>query len=143
MVRKIEDTGAMRFRVWITTCNGHCRGDTFVLQPETVVALEPAEEGPMSAEEATVYVEAFNRAATDRRRKFRAVAVPVTVIYQGEPRPGEALDRQAADAQLDRARKKPATRLLGIGAPRASTAGVSLTPRAVSLAGPRQRGNRT
>ena len=143
MVKESEDTGGVRFRVWITTCTEHGRGDALVLEPETVVALEPAEEGPMSAQEAAVYVEAFNRAAEHRRRKFRAVAVPVTVIYQGEPRPGEALDRQAADAQLDRARKKPATRLLGIGAPRALTAGVSLTPRAVSLARRRQRGNRT
>ncbi len=90
MVKESEDTGVVRFRVWITTCH----------EPETVIALEPAEEGPMSAEE-------------------------------------------AADAELDRAQKKPATRLLGIGAPRALTAGVSLTPRAVSLARRRQRGNRT
>ncbi len=143
IVKASEDTGEVRFRVWIATCNEPCRGDALFHEPETVAALEPAEEGPMSAEEAAVYVEAFNRAATDQRRKFRAVAVPVTVIYRGEPRPGEALDRQAADAQLDRAQKKPATRLLGIGAPRALTAGVSLTPHAVSLAERRQRGNRT
>ena len=41
------------------------------------------------------------------------------------------------------ARKKPATRLSGVGVSRASTAGVYLTPRAVSLPGGRRRGSRT
>jgi len=46
----------------------------------------------MSASQAARYVEAFNRAAAARRRKVWAVAVPVTVRYEGDPRPGQRLD---------------------------------------------------
>ncbi|NQU26030.1 MAG: hypothetical protein HQ567_32490 [Candidatus Nealsonbacteria bacterium] len=72
-----------RFRVWIA--GG---------QPVTV-ALEPAEEGTMSAEQAEAYVEAFNRSAALGHRDVCAVAVPVTVEYRGEPRPGEEISRNA------------------------------------------------
>lgn len=82
---------AARFRVWIagyTTRQGGQRADV----PPAAVALEPAEEGTMSAGQAEAYVEAFNRSASAGHRDVCAVAVPVTVEYRGELRPGEAVD---------------------------------------------------
>jgi hypothetical protein len=58
-------------------------------QPPRAMAVEPAERGTMSARQAAVYVEAFNRAALDGRRRLWALAVPVMVRYEGEPRAGE------------------------------------------------------
>ena len=42
-------------------------------------------------EQAEAYVREFNRSAADGRREIWAVAVPVTVEYRGEPRPGQIL----------------------------------------------------
>ncbi len=78
------------FRVWITRYN-HWRPNDFRDVPEEAVALEPAEEGVMSSCQAAAYVEAFNRVAIERAEKIWAVAVPVTVCYGGEPRPGQRI----------------------------------------------------
>ena len=80
------------YRVWIVQFD-RCEP----VRPDEVpaaraVALEPAEEGTMPAAEARAYVEAFNRVAARGRRRVRAVALPVVIRYQGEPRPGQALD---------------------------------------------------
>jgi hypothetical protein len=47
----------------------------------------------MTVRQARRYVEAFNRAAFSRswHKKRWAVAVPVTIRYDGEPEPGEKL----------------------------------------------------
>ena len=45
----------------------------------------------MSMAEAARYVTAFNRAAEALGRRTRAVALPVTVRYQGDPQPGQPL----------------------------------------------------
>ena len=37
------------------------------------------------------YVEAFNGAVLGGRRKVWAVALPVRIEYQGDPRPGEKI----------------------------------------------------
>ncbi len=89
-----------RFRVWIAGGqHGAGQHGTDVGRPgvsPAAVALEPAEEGTMSAEQAVAYVEAFNRSAVRAARDVCAVAVPVTVEYRGEPRPGEQISRDAA-----------------------------------------------
>jgi hypothetical protein len=82
--------GPVCYRVWIAAYEDwqprHCRD----VPPESV-ALEPAEEGTMSAQQAARYVGAFNQAALARRRRVWALALPVTVRYQGEPRSGQRL----------------------------------------------------
>jgi hypothetical protein len=45
----------------------------------------------MTATQASRYVEAFNRAARGGARKICAVALPVRVRYDGDPRSGELL----------------------------------------------------
>ena len=67
-------------------------GGTFGQTPPAAVAMEPAEEGTMSQSQAAVYVEAFNRAALGRRRKIWAIALPVTLRYEGDPRPGQRIE---------------------------------------------------
>ena len=78
------------YRVWITRYGGRAP-ENLAQVPADALALEPAEGGTMSAHEATRYVAAFNRAALARRRKLWAVALPVKVRYEGDPRPGEEL----------------------------------------------------
>ncbi|OHB72842.1 MAG: hypothetical protein A2V70_01495 [Planctomycetes bacterium RBG_13_63_9] len=85
-----ERAGEDRFRVWVTACNLGWPSDPHH-RPATAVALEPAEEGTMSAQQAAVYVEAFNRAALAAARRIRAVALPVTVRYEGDLRPGDTV----------------------------------------------------
>jgi hypothetical protein len=59
--------------------------------PPEAVALEAAEAGTMSAAEAAAYVEAFNRAVLGRSRRIWAVALPVSICYDGDPQPGQTI----------------------------------------------------
>ena len=83
--------GGNRFRVWIARYEQWQPAD-YQQVPRAAVAVEPAEEGTMSAEEAGTYVEAFNRAALGSPEGLSAVALPVKVRYEGEPRPGQTID---------------------------------------------------
>jgi len=80
-----------RFRVWIAAYDDWRPSDARDLPPKAV-ALEPAEEGTMSGDQAVAYVEAFNRTAIERPRRIWAVALPVTVRYEGEPQAGETIE---------------------------------------------------
>jgi hypothetical protein len=86
----IDRVARRRFRVWIVRYDDwepeNLRG-----VPPRAVALEPAERGTMSASEAASYAEAFNRAALATSRKLWAIAIPVQLRYEGDPRPGEVL----------------------------------------------------
>ncbi len=94
-----RSSAARRYRVWIVA-RGSWEPSQANDVPPAGVALEPAEEATMSAAEAACYVEAFNRAAQTRKRPLWAVALPVTVRYEGEPRPGELVgSRLSADRQ--------------------------------------------
>jgi len=46
----------------------------------------------MTGAEARAYAEAFNRIAALGEQKIWAVALPVVIRYEGEPRPGQPLD---------------------------------------------------
>jgi len=76
-----------RYRVWITAYKNWQPIQPDDVPPEAV-ALEPAEEDTMSAEQAMAYVTAFNREAKPNRW---AVALPVTVIYRGDARRGKVI----------------------------------------------------
>jgi len=76
-----------RYRVWIARIAGwepNSCGDV----PPTACAIEPAENGTLSARQAARYVRAFNRVVLRGRPKVWAVAVPVAVRYDGDPVPG-------------------------------------------------------
>ncbi|MEE8450346.1 MAG: hypothetical protein V3R99_00475 [Thermoguttaceae bacterium] len=80
-----------QFRVWIAAYDGWKPRDCHDVPPKAV-AVEPAEEGTMSVEQAAAYVEAFNRTALRRFAKIWAVALPVTVRYEGEPNAGATIE---------------------------------------------------
>jgi len=79
-----------RYRVWIARVEGWQPADPGA-RPPRAWAVEPAETEIMSARQAQQYTLAFNRAILRSGRKWWAVAVPVDVRYDGEPRPGEML----------------------------------------------------
>ncbi len=78
------------YRVWIV---GYRRWEPRSCRdvPPEAVVLEPAEPDTMSARQAAGYVEAFNRAVLGGGRRIWAVAVPVTVRYEGDARPGQPM----------------------------------------------------
>lgn len=92
-MKPTNHAGKDRFRVWIAAYDQWQPGD-YRGVPPAAVALEPAEEGTMSGVQAAAYVEAFNRAALGRKRKVWAVALPVTLRYEGDPVPGQAIRLQ-------------------------------------------------
>ena len=77
-----------RYRVWIVSCEGW-RPQSVSDVPAHAVAVEPAEETPMSAEEAGIYVESFNATALAEPSGHWAVAVPLQVRYEGDLAAGE------------------------------------------------------
>ena len=79
-----------RYRVWVVRYEGLPPADWHEA-PAGAVAVEPAEEGTMTSRQAHRYVEAFNRAALAVGGKSWAVAIAVTIRYQGDPRPGGVL----------------------------------------------------
>ena len=101
-MKDIDHAGQPRFRVWIAEYD-HWQPHDHRDVPPVAVAMEPAEEGVMSPTQAAVYVEAFNRVALGRRRKVWAIALPVTVRYEGEPRPGQRIDSRVLRPDAGRA----------------------------------------
>lgn len=81
----------LRFRVWITRYDDW-QPRSLLDRPPRAIAVEPAEKGTMTARQAAAYVEAFNRAAFESGRRVWALAVPVVVRYEGEPRAGDAVE---------------------------------------------------
>ena len=88
-----------RYRVWIAAYRGW-RPKSYCDVPPDAVAIEPAERGTMSARQAARYVEAFNRAALARDGRIWAVAILISVRYDGEPRPGQSLAETAVESSL-------------------------------------------
>jgi hypothetical protein len=87
----MSETMAQQYRVWITTYE-EWRPQGWRDVPPACIALEPAEEHTFTAEEAAAYVESYNQATIAQGRNRWAVAVPVTIDYEGDLSPGEVLD---------------------------------------------------
>jgi hypothetical protein len=87
------ETAESRCRVWIVRYEG-APPSAWHDAPRGAVAIEPAEEQPMPARRAARYVEAFNRAVVRGTQRVWAVAVPVTIRYEGDPHPGKPLPQQ-------------------------------------------------
>jgi hypothetical protein len=79
-----------QYRVWIARVSGW-QPREFADVPPMAVALEPAEEGLMSARQAARYVQVFNRIVLRTGPKVWAIALPVAIRYQGDPVPGQRL----------------------------------------------------
>jgi hypothetical protein len=89
-VMKTEPAATTQFRVWIARYGQWQPGDCQDVPPRSV-AVEPAEDGTLPEEQAAAYVQAFNQAAMRGAYKLWAIALPVTVRYDGDPRPGQML----------------------------------------------------
>ena|SRR6185295_6205035 len=77
------------FRVWIVRL---CLDQWSPMQwhdvPQIATALEPAEPNCLTYEETVAMVEGFNLQMLATQSSLWAVAVPVTVRFEGEPDPG-------------------------------------------------------
>ncbi|MCE9555201.1 MAG: hypothetical protein K8T91_17770 [Planctomycetes bacterium] len=79
-----------RYRVWIVTCEGWLPQSPSDVPPHAI-ALEPAEEWLMSAEEAGAYLEGFNQTVLEEQTGHWAVAVPIQVRYEGNIQEGKVV----------------------------------------------------
>lgn len=85
------------FRIWIADVS-HWQPGSWRDLPDDAIVVELAVPGWFSSGEAMAYIEGHNRAAIERRDHRWAVAVPVVIYYQGDPRPGERISpRQLSD----------------------------------------------
>jgi len=78
------------FRVWIAAYEGR-RPRRWSDVPQGARAVEPADERFVTAAAAEQFLEGFNRGALRRQDRLWAVAVPVIVRVDGEPRRGMPL----------------------------------------------------
>jgi hypothetical protein len=78
------------FRIWITHFR-RWQPETWRDLPREAVAVELAEPGCYSAADALAYIEGHNSAALGRGECRWAVAVPVTLAFEGDPAPGETI----------------------------------------------------
>jgi hypothetical protein len=76
-----------RFRVWIAHC-AEWRPVAWNDLPPVAIACEPAADVVYNATEAAAFVEGFNRAMLAEPRQIWAVAVPVTLRFDGDAQPG-------------------------------------------------------
>jgi hypothetical protein len=111
-MQRTSQLGGQRYRIWIARGGRPLLADHGQV-PSGMVAVEPAEPGTMSPDEAATYVEAFNATALGHPGDLWAVAVAVEIRYEGEPRPGEPIEPAAIRWPTPGAQKKPATRLSG------------------------------
>lgn len=81
------------FRVWITRFE-KWQPTAWNELPPRATAVEPAEEAAMSAREAVRFLEGFNRTMLTRLLPIWAVAVPVTIHYEGDLRIGAIVTRR-------------------------------------------------
>jgi hypothetical protein len=96
---KTHDTSTEKglFRVWLAQYEGP-RPRRWSEVPRRAQAVEPADDRCVTEAAAREFVEGFNRVR--RRDRLWAVAVPVVVRIDGEPRPGASL--RAASLRVHR-----------------------------------------
>jgi hypothetical protein len=83
------------FRVWITRYE-KWQPSAWDELPPRATAVEPADASAMSAREAVRFLEGFNRTMLTRLLPIWAVAVPVTILYEGDLRIGAIVTRKTA-----------------------------------------------
>jgi hypothetical protein len=81
------------FRVWITRFE-KWQPQAWNELPPRATAVEPADASAMSAREAIRFLEGFNRTMLARLLPIWAVAVPVTIHYEGDLRVGAIVTRR-------------------------------------------------
>ena len=83
-----QGRGPQLFRIWIADCSDW-RPSGWNDVPPRAVALEPAEEGCLRADEAREFLAAFNAQMLSSPRQIWAVALPVSIRFEGDPTPGQ------------------------------------------------------
>lgn len=84
------------FRVWITRYE-RWRPVSWDDLPPRATAVEPADTAAMSAREAIRFLEGFNRTMLARLLPVWAIAVPVTIHYEGDLHIGAIVTRKSAN----------------------------------------------
>ena len=84
------------FRIWVVRYDAW-RPAAWNELPPRAVAVEAAEAAPLSAGEAARFLEGFNGTMLTRRGRLWAVAVPVTLRYDGDLRTGQTISRASTD----------------------------------------------
>lgn len=75
------------FRLWIATYTDW-RPTRWNETPPQATALELVEDAVFSADEAALFLEGFNSSMLPYGQRIWAVAIPVTVRYDGDPQAG-------------------------------------------------------
>ncbi len=96
---RVPASGLPRYRVWLTGYN-RWRPAAWHDLPPTAVALEPAEQGAMTAEQAAAYIAAFNRRMMKREKHVWAVPVRVEVQYAGDLQRGQVVSAEQLEGLL-------------------------------------------
>ena len=89
--------GGQLFRLWIATY-GDWRPRQWNDTPPAAEALEPVDAAAYSAEEAAMFLEGFNSAMLASERPLWAVAVPITIRYDGDAQCGARVTGFAFEA---------------------------------------------
>ena len=87
-MRDSDSPGELQYRIWLCAFMDWEPRDSSDVPP-SATAVEPAENGTMSADQAARYVQSFNTRMMAVGRRLWAVAIPVSIRYQGEPSPGK------------------------------------------------------
>jgi hypothetical protein len=80
------------YRIWVVRYE-HWRPAAWSELPPKAVAVETAEDAPLSEGEAARFLEGFNGTMLTRRAQLWAVAVPVTLRYEGDLCAGQVVSR--------------------------------------------------
>jgi hypothetical protein len=85
------------FRVWLARYYDWEPCEWYEV-PQDATALEPV-DGCMTADEAALFLQGFNQAMLRQPRQIWAVAIPVSVRYDGDLEPGMIVDGHALALQ--------------------------------------------
>ncbi len=86
----IRSGSPQMFRLWIATY-ADWRPSRWNESPPLATALEPVEDALYSADEAAMFLEGFNSSMLEYDQPIWAVAVPITVRYEGDAQAGRSV----------------------------------------------------
>ena len=84
-------SGQRLFRLWIVTYLGDWKPRRWNEAPPAAQAVEPVDDAVYSAQEAAMFLEGFNSAMLEADRPIWAVAVSVTIRFEGDARSGASV----------------------------------------------------
>ncbi|MBX3411561.1 MAG: hypothetical protein KF708_02495 [Pirellulales bacterium] len=87
-----------KYRVWLVGF-GEWEPERWSDVPPESVAIEAAEEGWLSVDEAAVFVRSFNTAMLTHPKRVWAIPVPVVVRYEGDLTAGQTVEAEAVDVR--------------------------------------------